>query len=290
MTTGSCLCGTVRWRMEQPFRGMTHCHCSMCRKAHGAPFATYINVPEANYHLLAGENAVTGYQSSATYRRAFCGRCGSVVPSAVDDDAVYVPAGCLDDDPGIRPSVHEFAASKAPWHVIADDLPRAETFTEIGLGLVIERPKRRSGKPGVLNGSCLCGGVAYEVGTPMRVVHNCHCSRCRKARAAAHTTNGFAPAEGLRYLCGVELLRRYKVPGAKVFSQTFCRVCGSGMPRPDATQGLVAIPFGSLDDDPGRGAADHIYTAYKAPWYDIADDLPQCAEGPGPPTGAGSRS
>jgi hypothetical protein len=240
--------------MEQPFHGMIHCHCSMCRKAHGAPFATYINVPEANYHLLAGKNAITGYQSSATYQRAFCGHCGSVVPSAVNGDALYVPAG------------------ETEW------------------GVVIERPDRRSGKPGILNGSCLCGGVAYEVGTPMRVVHNCHCTRCRKARAAAHTTNGFTPPDGLRFLRGKDLLQRYKVPDAKVFSHTFCCVCGSGMPRPDATQGLVAIPFGSLDDDPGRGADDHIYTAYKAPWYTIADDLPQCAEGPEPGAGAGSRS
>jgi hypothetical protein len=52
------------------------------------------------------------------------------------------------------------------------------------------------------------------------------------------------------------------------------------MPRGDATSGGIAVPFASLDDDPGRGADNHIFTAYKAPWYDFADDIPQFPEGP----------
>ena len=39
MIKGSCLCGTVQWRLDPPFGEMSHCHCSMCRKAHGAAFA-----------------------------------------------------------------------------------------------------------------------------------------------------------------------------------------------------------------------------------------------------------
>ena len=111
-------------------------------------------------------------------------------------------------------------------------------------------------------------------------MHNCHCSRCRKARAAAHTTNGFVERDGFRLLSGEDLLAHYKVPDAEHFTHVFCRVCGSGMPRANPTRPLVTIPFGSLDDDPGRGADDHIYTAYKAPWFEIADDLPQYPERP----------
>jgi hypothetical protein len=266
--------------MDPPFAEMSHCHCSMCRKAHGAAFATYIDVPVENYHLTAGGDAVTDYESSPSFYRAFCGRCGSVVPSTKTGDEVFVPAGCLDDDPGIRPSLHIFAASKAPWHVIADDLPRHDVYSEDDSGPVIARPDLGSGKPGVLNGSCLCGGVAFEVTTPFSSVHNCHCSRCRKARAAAHTTNGFTPADGVRLLRGEDLVTRYKVPEAKAFTHVFCRTCGSGLPRFTEGSDSIAVPFGALDDDPGRGADDHIYTASKAPWYHIADDLPQFPEGP----------
>ena len=38
-----------------------------------------------------------------------------------------------------------------------------------------------------MRGSCLCDTVAYEVTSPIKAVHNCHCSRCRRARAAART-------------------------------------------------------------------------------------------------------
>ncbi|HCA63195.1 MAG TPA: GFA family protein, partial [Pseudomonas sp.] len=42
--TGSCLCGVVRYRIDAPIDALTHCHCKMCRKAHGAAFATYASV------------------------------------------------------------------------------------------------------------------------------------------------------------------------------------------------------------------------------------------------------
>lgn len=279
MTTGSCLCGAVRWRMEGPYKGMTNCHCSMCRKAHAAAFATYIAVDTERYELLSGAEAIAAYESSANFHRKFCSRCGSVTPMN-GGDRIFVPAGCLDGDPGIRPLRHIFTASKAPWHVIADDLPRADEYGRDSAPPVIERADRAANETGVLRGSCLCGGVVYAVTTPILAVYNCHCSRCRKARAAAHTTNGFVDPKGLRFPRGEDLLVRYKVPEAKFFTQAFCRVCGSGMPNLDPSRPRVSIPFGTLDDDPGRGANDHIYCDDKAPWYTIADDLPQHAERP----------
>jgi len=53
MVTGSCLCGTVRWKMEGPYERMSHCHCSMCRKSHAAPFATYIVVARDRFAFVA---------------------------------------------------------------------------------------------------------------------------------------------------------------------------------------------------------------------------------------------
>ena len=124
MATGSCLCGTVRWRMQAPFGAMTHCHCSMCRKAHAAPFATFFGVRAGAFGWTAGERAIVTYRSSPVFERAFCGECGSAVPGRDSDGTIHVPAGCLDDDPGIRPVAHIFTASKAPWHRIVDELPQ----------------------------------------------------------------------------------------------------------------------------------------------------------------------
>jgi len=247
----------------------------MCRKAHAAPFATYIVVDMDKYELLSGVDVVSSYKSSAKMHRKFCSQCGSVVPFDVGGH-MLVPAGCVDDDPGMRPGRHIFVASKAPWHVIADDVPQASEYsTDTPPPAPADRP---TSEPSILHGSCLCGGVAFEAATPLLAVYNCHCLRCRKARAAAHTTNGFVDPKGLRFTRGEDLLDHYKVPEAQFFTQAFCRICGSGMPHIDLSRPRVGIPFGSLDNDPGRGPGDHIYCDFKASWYTIADDIPQHAE------------
>ena len=275
MITGSCLCGTVRWRMEPPYLEMNHCHCSMCRKAHAAPFATHLVVASDQFGMTDGTDNVTTYKSSPNFQRQFCSRCGSVAPTLRPNDVIAAPAGCLDDDPGFRPERHIFAAETPDWDTIAGTLPRFDTFGCAEAPPAINRPDRAGGEPDVMRGSCLCGACTFEATGPLIAVHNCHCSRCRKARAAAHTTNGFVTPENIKFLKGEELLRRYKVPEAEFFAQAFCRACGSGLPNIDTMRDRVAIPFGTLDDEPGRGAADHIFCAFKAPWYDIADDLPQ---------------
>ena len=84
-----------------------------------------------------------------------------------------------------------------------------------------------------IRGSCLCGGVAFEImGPPLRVIH-CHCMRCRKARGTANATNLILPLTGLRFVRGAELLTKFQLPGAQFFGHAFCRVCGSSMPRTD---------------------------------------------------------
>lgn len=125
-----------------------------------------------------------------------------------------------------------------------------------------------------IKGSCLCGGVAFEMtGAPLRVNH-CHCSRCRKVRGTAHATNLFVPLAGVRFLRGEDLLSSYKPPDAKTFTHVFCRVCGSSMPRLDASRALAIIPMGAFDDDPGARPERHIFVESKAAWDELTDGLP----------------
>ncbi len=279
MAHGSCLCGTVKWECGAPQGPMSHCHCSICRKAHGAPFATYFSVDEKDFRVTAGADAIRRYESSPGFHRAFCSGCGSVVPMPVGGGRVAIPAGGLDDDPGVRPELHIFAASKAPWHTIHDALPQHAAYPAGGPAEIAQEA-RAAGKPGVLHGSCLCGGVEFEVEEPLVAVHNCHCSRCRKARAAAHTTNGFVPKDRFRFTKGADLVDQYKVPEAISFTQAFCRVCGSGLPRIREDMGVAIFPLGALDDAPAKSAQDHIHVLSKAFWHDIPeDDLPRFDEG-----------
>src|ERR1700745_1253862 len=77
MLRGSCLCGEVKYEIEGPLRDVRNCHCSMCRKAHGAAFRTRATIRVADFRYLKGEHLITAYESSPGTYRTFCGRCGS---------------------------------------------------------------------------------------------------------------------------------------------------------------------------------------------------------------------
>jgi hypothetical protein len=98
----------------------------MCRKAHGAAFATYGHVKMEDFVLVSGENDVGSYQSSPEVTRTFCKKCGSTLQFIVRDrpQVFGLALGTLDDDPGVQPSRHIFVESKAPWFEITDDLPQ----------------------------------------------------------------------------------------------------------------------------------------------------------------------
>lgn len=72
---GSCLCGGVRYEISGPLRGVLNCHCSMCRKAHGAAFRTRASVQAADFRWVLGEDLVTYYESSPGNHRGFCRSC-----------------------------------------------------------------------------------------------------------------------------------------------------------------------------------------------------------------------
>lgn len=253
----------------------------MCRKVHGAAFGSYYFVPEDRFRWTGSQASVAGYRSSTNVTRNFCRTCGSLVPApGSDGKRVFVPAGCHDHGPGAFR--HIFVESKAPWHEIADDLPR---HVEYPFGIPVpgipEAPLPPKPDGVVARGSCLCGAVGFEVSEPFRVVHNCHCSRCRRARAAAFTTNGFTSLEGTAFRRGEEHVRLYKLPGARFFTHAFCGTCSSGLPRLDPVRKLAVVPLGSLDDDPGQGPVDHIFVDDRADWYEIHGPLPQYPREPG---------
>ena len=281
MSRASCLCGAVTWEIEPPYVFMHHCHCSRCRKAHGTPFATLIGCIADNFRLDGGEHVVTWATPEAGIARSFCGRCGSVVPGAPVDGLVFSPAGNLEDDPGERAGDHIFVGSKASWYEIADDLRRHEAYPPGIDATVLPDPPRDESPAGTLRGSCLCGAVAYAIDTPPLLARNCHCTRCQRARSAAHAANMFVAADGLRFTRGEDQIASYKVPEAQRFMQTFCRTCGSPVPRIDRDRNMAVVPMGSLDDHPSVIPEAHIFVGSRAPWFTIADDLPQFEDYPG---------
>jgi hypothetical protein len=255
---------------------MTHCHCSMCRKTHGTAFATYVGGAAEGFRWSSGEELTRRYESSPGNRRAFCSRCGSVVPGEPTGGRVFMPAGNLDDDPGVRPVAHIFAASKASWHDIADDTPRHDAWPPGWPASQVARPSVPAvSREGAVRGSCLCGGVSFEVSGDFKGIVKCHCSRCRKGRSAAHCNNLFIESPEFEWLSGRDLVACFAVPDAQRFQNCFCRICGSIVPRREPDRARLAVPAGSLDTDSPVGEGLHIFVGSKAPWYDITDEHEQ---------------
>ncbi len=100
MYRGSCLCGGVKYRIEGAIEVASNCHCTQCRKQHGAAFASYGSVRASSFSYLDGVELLASYASSPGVERVFCGRCGSSLTwrsAHRFSNYVSVALGTLDD-------------------------------------------------------------------------------------------------------------------------------------------------------------------------------------------------
>lgn len=126
---GSCLCGAVKFEIDEFLPQAAHCHCSMCRKFHGAAYATIAAVLRSNFRWVEGMDALKGYTAENDTTRTFCRHCGSSLafssPRASDEE-VEIALGAMDQDVPVVPSAHIFVGSAANWTVLGDDLLQYE--------------------------------------------------------------------------------------------------------------------------------------------------------------------
>jgi hypothetical protein len=128
-----------------------------------------------------------------------------------------------------------------------------------------------------LRGTCECGAVTYRVADEFEYALNCHCRNCR-----ASTGSAFKPVGGIRrerfvVTNGAE---RISTRGTDDNHDARCAACGSLLYSIVRDGEYVHVALGSLDDAPSKRPSAHIWVSEKAPWYEIADDLPQYAEFP----------
>lgn len=124
---GGCLCGAIQYEVDAFNTAMGHCHCSMCRKFHGAAFVTYGEAGKSDFRWLRGEEDLQAYRADNGTTRRFCRHCGSSMTFSSangPDDVVEVALGTLDSNLDLSPDAHIFVGSKANWAEILDDLPQ----------------------------------------------------------------------------------------------------------------------------------------------------------------------
>lgn len=132
ITTGGCLCGSVRYEVKGPLRDVINCHCMMCRRQHGG-FGPHSKAKKANI-TITKDSGLAWYQTSDIARRGFCQLCGSgLFWEPFDQDATGIIAGTLDTPTGLKSIGHIFVAEKGDFYEISDELPRFEGSSDRAL-------------------------------------------------------------------------------------------------------------------------------------------------------------
>ncbi len=121
---GSCLCGTVAYEVDRLNGPILHCHCTTCRKAHAATFASTAGVKREYFRWLKGEGKLSSYESSPGKRRFFCSVCGSHLVASRDTQAhVVVRVATLDEDPRANSQAHIWVSHSVPWLEYDETVP-----------------------------------------------------------------------------------------------------------------------------------------------------------------------
>ena len=123
---GSCYCGAVQFEVSLPTLFCGHCHCSMCRRIHGAGYVTWIGVKDSQFRFVSGEEKLSVYHSSDHGRRSFCQDCGSTMfcISSHHPDVIDIVLANLQDKIDREPQAHYYFSDRAEWISLGDELPR----------------------------------------------------------------------------------------------------------------------------------------------------------------------
>jgi hypothetical protein len=115
-------------------------------------------------------------------------------------------------------------------------------------------------------GSCLCGGVQYEISGNMRPVVNCHCGQCRKT--SGHYWAATAVSRDDLTIKAESTLSWYQSSDAA--RRGFCTRCGASLFWDHSGEDEISIGAGTLDLPTGLTTGENIYIEDKADYYDLS--------------------
>ena len=124
--TGGCLCGGVRFEIDEAPESASYCHCTRCQRRTGTAASAQARVPAGALRVVQGEQLVREWAPPDGWPKCFCSACGSALWSRDPQGTVLgVRLGAFDSDPGVRPAYRQYVAYAAAWEEIPDDgLPR----------------------------------------------------------------------------------------------------------------------------------------------------------------------
>jgi hypothetical protein len=132
MIIGQCDCSAVQYEVRGGIEKYCHCHCSICRKIHGAAFVTWGAVARGAFRWAVGDDILGHYSYSERSESVFCKNCSStlLVDFQTEPHRLYITLGTVDGDVDLPEGYHQFVGSKAPWFEISDDLPKHDGWAD----------------------------------------------------------------------------------------------------------------------------------------------------------------
>ena len=122
---GGCMCGAVRYRLEQESDWVVFCHCDSCRRHTGAPVVVFLTFTPDQVSWTSGSRA--HYESSPGRFRGFCRDCGTPLTwetSTAEREWIAIYVGTLDSPERFPPTEHVFCDEGLPWLGIEDGLKK----------------------------------------------------------------------------------------------------------------------------------------------------------------------
>lgn len=124
----------------------------------------------------------------------------------------------------------------------------------------------------MIEGSCCCGAVKFEVLAEPSMMGTCHCSRCRKAGASAIV---FIKKDDLNWIAGRDNITLYQPAAPYKYGRCFCSKCGTSLGEILSQEDSFPISANALDGDFALRNQFHEFVGEKPPWYEICDDAKQ---------------
>jgi len=125
---GGCLCGAVRFEADLPSKWCAHCHCSVCRKAHGAGYVTWVGFDKSRTRIIEDDGQLQWYASSAEAQRGFCRQCGSTMFFRSERWAgeLHIVLACFDDAIDREPQANVCFDTHVEWMPVNAELKRVD--------------------------------------------------------------------------------------------------------------------------------------------------------------------
>lgn len=138
--TGGCQCGAIRFAVRAAPEATYVCHCRMCQKSVGGPFAVYVTVPGSAFAWTRGTPAE--WASSSLGVRQFCATCGSPLGyryfNGAESQKQFLTSGSFDDFQAIVPEEQTGTGSKARWMDHLAEIPVRELGQAMAPGRLAE--------------------------------------------------------------------------------------------------------------------------------------------------------